>query len=963
MSEQEDQSILMQRIWRMQIANARAHQGLLHFALLGLVLITFSFYQQFSLVDSNQLAGWTVAAISLIAVSAVLSNHINSRQHRISTEIIDIYLLVNTFVFGIIMAFGQVIFHANVAPFSTQNTLDISVNLFGFAILFSHMVGLICYTDRYRYFCTFVLTSMSPLIAQQLVRGSETLIKPNSILIDIYILFILFCGYRLHKIRTKSAWLVIRNENLIDYMESSKDHTELVNAQLEQEMRQRIYTEEKLQESNTRLEEKVRERTQDLTNSNTQLQSSQQRLEMAHSAGGIGTWDWDIAHRKMHSTNFEQILGYSDEEMESFLSDMAKIVHVEDYPIVRQAVAAHLLNHTDRYEAEFRMRHKYGYWVWIQDIGRVVERDPQTRFAKRMVGVRRNINAERLAAEGQKLSSTVFQQVAEGIFILDGKMRYINMNPFFEKITGFSRDELIGNGFLNLNRIFTTRAQQSQQKIIKTLETIGEFEGEAIGQHKNGDEFPMWMHINSIVDEKQRKTHYVGIISDLTERKKNEQRLSYLANYDLLTDLPNRNFFKDHLHQLILQSTDDDSSFALLRLNLDRFRLLNDLLGAEGADQLLKQVAQRLSSYDARTGIIAHLGGDDFAIVLPHTEENQKELEQYCEKLLEVFETPFDIKAQEITVTISVGIAIFPEHGRQVDTISNYAENALQEAKRVGGNTIRFASKQLGIQSLERINLENALRKALSSEQFVVYYQAKFNAATQTIVGFEALVRWNHPTKGLIAPIQFIGLAEEMGIISALGEFVLDQSCAQIKKWQESGFDSLTVSVNVSAQQLQRGNFIATIDRILKKHQIDPSLLELEITETLLMDEPEKVRGILQEIKTRNISIALDDFGTGYSSLSYLGLYPIDVIKVDRSFVMHMTSNHEQRAIVRAILAMSHSLNMKVVAEGVETIEQAQLLRAEGCDLLQGFLLSKPLPAFEATLLLINAMSTPLITI
>ncbi len=314
-------------------------------------------------------------------------------------------------------------------------------------------------------------------------------------------------------------------------------------------------------------------------------------------------------------------------------------------------------------------------------------------------------------------------------------------------------------------------------------------------------------------------------------------------------------------------------------------------------------------------------------------------------------------------MTISVGIAVFPEHGRQVDTISNYAENALQEAKRVGGNTIRFASKQLGIQSLERINLENALRKALSSEQFVVYYQAKFNAATQKIVGFEALVRWNHPTKGLIAPIQFIGLAEEMGIISALGEFVLDQSCAQIKKWQESGFDNLTVSVNVSAQQLQRGNFIATIDRIIKKHQIDPSLLELEITETLLMDEPEKVRGILQEIKTRHISIALDDFGTGYSSLSYLGLYPIDVIKVDRSFVMHMTSNHEQRAIVRAILAMSHSLNMKVVAEGVETIEQAQLLRAEGCDLLQGFLLSKPLPAFEATLLLINAMSNPLITI
>jgi diguanylate cyclase (GGDEF)-like protein/PAS domain S-box-containing protein len=965
MSVYEDQSLLKQRIWRMQINNTRAHQGLLLFALLALVLLTFVLYQRFSSVDINQLSGWTVASISMIALGSVLNNHLSNRQHQISYAMIDLYLLVNTVALGMILAFGQVLFQANIAPFSTLSTLDISINVFGVAMLFAHLVGLICFTERYRYFFTFVVTSMAPLLALQLVDGHLNLSKPNSYLIDIYIIFILFCGYRLHRIRTRSAWLVIRNENLIDYMEASKEQTEQVNGQLEQEMRQRIYTEEKLQESNAQLEIKVLARTKDLTASNLELQSSRQRLEMAHSAGGIGTWDWDITTRKMYSTNFEQILGYSNDEMDKLFSSMAQIIqiiHPDDYPAVKQSIHLHLRHFSDNYEAEYRMQHKYGYWVWVQDVGRVVERSPKNHMAMRMVGVRRNINAEKSAAESRKLSAMLFQQVEEGIFILDSQLRYLNVNPFFERMTGFSSDELLGTRFLSPKRIVTPRAVQWQQKIIRTLETIGEFEGEAVAQRKNNEEYPMWLHINSVYDNQQRKTHYIGIIGDLSERRKNDQRLSYLANYDSLTDLPNRNFFKEHLHQLILHSSERNQTFALLRVNLDRFRLLNDLLGADGADQLLKQVAQRLAGLDSRSGMIARLGSDDFAIMFKYSEDEPQELEEYSQKLLHLFEAPFHVNAQEITITISIGIALFPEHGKQVDTLSNYAENALQEAKRVGGNTIRFAGKQRGIQPLERISLENDLRKALATGQFVVYYQAKSNANNQSIVGFEALVRWCHPDKGIVSPVQFIGLAEEMGIISALGEFVLDQACVQINKWAEMGFDHLTVSVNVSAQQLQRGNFLAMLDRVLKKHLVDPRRLELEITETLLMDDTEKVRTILHEIRNRHVTIALDDFGTGYSSLSYLGLYPIDVIKIDRSFVLQMISNPEQKAIVRAILAMSHSLNMKVVAEGVETIEQAQFLRDEGCDLLQGYLFSKPIPAGEATLLLIKTKNVPLIS-
>jgi diguanylate cyclase (GGDEF)-like protein/PAS domain S-box-containing protein len=960
MSGYEEQSILKQRIWRMQILNTRSHHALLLFSLLGLVLLTFILYQRFSFVDDNKLAGWTVISITIIAISSALNNHLNNREHRVSPKFFDLYLLSSAFVLGGILASGQILFHPNVKPFTTDgNMVESSINLFGLVLLFSHMLALICYTDRYRLFCVFVITSLSPLIFNEIIEDKHLLLQPHNIMINVYVIFMLFCGYKMHRMRTKSAWLVIRNENLIDYMESSKEQTEHINSQLEEEMRQRVYTEEKLQESNAHLEEKILDRTRDLTETNIQLQSSQQRLEMAHSAGGIGTWDWDIKKREMHSTNFEQILGYKNDEMDTFIGDMSKVIHPEDYPTVRKSITSHLLNHTDRYEAEFRMRHKYGYWVWVQDMGRVVQRNSKSRFAERMVGVRRNITAEKASDERQKLASTVFQQAAEGIVILDKNMTYINVNPYFERMTGFQKELLIGKELFTSDRTPNTASsaeQQSKNKIVKNLHSTGQYEGEIQIQHKNGDDIPVWLHINPIFDHNHQKTHYIAILNDLTERKKNEQRLSYLSNYDPLTDLPNRHFFKEHMHQIILKSLESNTTFALLRLNIDRFRLLNDLLGTDGADILLKHVAQRLSTYDTRTSMIARIGSDDFAIMVPYPRENEKDIEQYCERLLEVFNSPFDVRSQEITVTISIGVALCPKHGKQVDTLSNSSENALQEAKRLGGNAIRFSSNQGGIQSLERVNLENALRKAISNTEFVVFYQPKLNAVSRRIEGFEALVRWSHPTKGIVAPVQFIGLAEEMGIISALGEFVLDQACSQIKKWRDLGFKHISIAVNVSAQQLQRGNFLDTLDRVLADHQIDPGLLELEITETLLMVDTDQVQAILQEIKRRGVTIALDDFGTGYSSLSYLGLYPIDVIKIDRSFVIQMIGNEEQKAIVRAILAMSKALKMKVVAEGVETLEQAQFLREEGCELLQGYLFSKPVPAFEANKLLINSL-------
>ena len=681
--------------------------------------------------------------------------------------------------------------------------------------------------------------------------------------------------------------------------------------------------------------------------------------------GLIGTWDWDIAQRKMHSSNLGEILGYHDgvlDNVEMTASYVQALIHPEDYPFVMASVVAHLRGEQQHYEAQFRMRNAEGYWSWVQDIAQVVERD-ERGHALRMVGIRRNVDAAKADIESRKLSAMLFQQVAQGIFILDNQFRVQNTNPYFERISGFNKEELFGTRFLNRNRNFNQRTVAAGLRISKTLLETGEFEGEIITQRKNGEEYPAWLHINVVHDEQQRKTHYIGIINDLTERRKHEQRLSYLANYDPLTDLPNRTFFKEHLHLFIQKRAESQHSFAVVLLNLDRFRLLNNLLGAKGADQLLRQTAGRLASLELRSGVIARLGSDDFGILIEYSEEDPQKLKEYCQKLQLLFDAPFQIEEQEITVTVSIGVAMFPLHGKQVDTLFYYAESALKEAKRMGGNTLHFASIQRGISPLERMGLENALRKALAQSQFEVYYQAKLHAQSQKIVGFEALVRWNHPEKGLVAPGLFIGLAEEIGVIGQLGAFVLDQACAQIKAWSEAGFDDLTISVNVSAQQLQRGNFLATLDRALKKHKIAPLRLELEITESLLMDERDKVRNILQEIRSRNVTIALDDFGTGYSSLSYLGLYPIDVIKIDRSFVIQMISSPEQKAIVLAILAMSHALKMAVVAEGVETLEQARFLRDEGCDVLQGYLVSKPITAQAATVLLSNSGVQPLLAL
>ncbi len=385
----------------------------------------------------------------------------------------------------------------------------------------------------------------------------------------------------------------------------------------------------------------------------------------------------------------------------------------------------------------------------------------------------------------------------------------------------------------------------------------------------------------------------------------------------------------------------------MIRINLDRFRYHNEYLTDQGGDELLKKVANRLRRNNTDAVVIARLNADDFAMIL-EVNENVDEINDSAKKILESFEAPFHVQNKELMLNISIGAAIYPDHGRQRDSLKNYAELALLEAKRIGGNTFRIYHSETGLSTEARINLEAEIRRAITQNELAVYYQPKVDTKTKKIYGFEALVRWNHPERGVIPPAQFIPLAEETSLITDIGRVVLEQTCAQIKVWNDLGYQDIAVSVNIVVQQIQRGSLVEEIDCLLQKYKIKPQQLLLEITETSWMENIDEVRQVMSAFHQRHIKIALDDFGTGYSSLAYLSMYDFDIIKIDRSFVSKL-GQANQNAIVRAIIAMAKAMDKKIVAEGVQTQAQYDFLTDEGCDYLQGYLIAKPMPADLAT--------------
>jgi len=562
----------------------------------------------------------------------------------------------------------------------------------------------------------------------------------------------------------------------------------------------------------------------------------------------------------------------------------------------------------------------------------------------------RDISERKKNEEQLRLAAKVFESKSEGIVITDAEGTILHVNDAFCQITGYTRDEVIGKNprIMKSDRHDEEFYKQMWQDIL----TKGFWQGEVWDRRKDGEIYPKWLSISAVKDDQGNLTHFVAIFSDLTAIKQSEEKLELLAHYDFLTGLPNRLLFNDRLRQAILRARRNQARFGLIYLDLDGFKLINDSLGHIIGDQMLKIVGQRLKKIIRETDTIARLGGDEFGLIITDIREPSI-LASIAQKIKEAISEPFCIRGYELFITVSIGITIYPDDGRDEVTLMQNADSAMYQAKAEGKNNYNFFSSKLHKKVQRRLSIQNELQHALKKNQFVLFYQPKVEIKTRKIVGAEALIRWQHPIQGLVSPDEFIPVAEETGLIYEIGQWVINDVCSTLKRWQARGQNDFHVAVNLSAQHFWFGDITREVHEAVKREGISPKFLELELTESMIMRDVKKSVQILNQLKAIGFKIAVDDFGTGYSSLAYLKRFPLDLLKIDRSFIEEFTSSEDAQVIVKTIIFLGHSLGLKVIAEGVETEEQLRMLEEFGCDQVQGYLFSPPIPAeeFEAKFL------------
>ncbi len=799
----------------------------------------------------------------------------------------------------------------------------------------------------------YLIFSLTPVLIwlQRIQAGFS--VRIESALVALAICLWAVASRILHE-QKRSADIEIAREKLIHSLNQSQHQIVDMNQMLAMEVHERTMAQEELSKINQSLEAMVHERTEALRRLNVDLLLSQNRLTQAIDAAEVGFWDWQIPENILHHSHFDLLLGYEESELHEMVQKLRLIIHPEDSFKVLRALVAHLRQHTPHYRAAYRIRHKRGFWVWVEDRGRVTERD-EHGTALRMLGIRRDITLEREAREKDRLSATVFRVAEEGIFILDDAFRFLAVNPYYATLYGVHEDQVLNCRIDECQSIPGMR--RFYQQIIEFLRRDGHWESEFNDYKKNGTTFQQWLRISSVRDERGRVSHYVGLITDVTARREAEKQIAYLGNYDKLTGFANRQLFRSRLEEHKRIAEEDQKQFAVLFMDLDRFKQVNNSLGHEVGDALLKETATRLTRVCSDTDSLARFGGDEFAIVLDEF-KSRRDIEDLCGRVVGEIRRPFRIDQHEILLGCSLGISLFPEHGADAQTLLNHADIALQQAKRIGGNSWRFYSEDLRASSIEQVNLESQLRKAIFRDEFVVYYQPKVSLRNNDLMGVEALVRWDHPNLGLLAPAEFMPMAEESGLVSAISELVLEKACRQIQFWIESGVGRIKTSVNVSAHQLRKGTLLQIVERVLDSTGVDPHLLELELTESSLMEDSEGTLDTLHRLRNMGIELSLDDFGTGYSSLSYLKKFPINTLKIDQAFIRDLSTSPDDEAITKAIIAMAHSLNLSVMAEGVETEAIRDFLKEENCDGIQGYLVSRPMPESELAPFLKRVLSS-----
>ncbi len=710
-----------------------------------------------------------------------------------------------------------------------------------------------------------------------------------------------------------------------------------------------------VQQLNASLEQRVAERTADLEQAHTLLEhevaerrvtevalrASEATLNAAQGVAHIGSWELILQdNRLLWSDETYRIFGIAcgtPLTYELFLD----CVHPDDREGVDRAWQAALTSAL--YDFEHRIIVD-GAVRWVREKAEL-RLDTQGQLLSG-VGIVQDITQSKEAEAQLHLLASVFRHSGEGLMITNKNNAIVEVNPAFTRLTGYSADEARG---MNPRLLASGRTTPEQyQAMWRSIREQGFWLGEIWDRRKDGSVYPKLLSISLVRDAAGEILHHIGAFADISEQKEAEERIRHLALHDALTGLPNRFTLEGRLEQAIALARRENARLAVMFIDLDHFKMINDTLGHPVGDDLLVEVARRLRQSVRASDMVARLGGDEFVIVLTGDGVDLAAA-HVAEKILMSIALPCRIDGHELHTTPSIGIAVFPNDGDSVEKLMKNADIAMYHAKSQGRANFQFFAGEMTRTAAERLLLENRLRKAIREHQFLLHYQPQIDMRNGRATGAEALVRWLHPDEGMIAPLKFIPVAEDTGLIVPLGEWILDEACRCVHGWRTQGIAGARMAINISAHQLRQKDFVARVAHALGENGLTGEDIELEITESLAMQDPDATIEILKALRKMGVQLAIDDFGTGYSSLSYLKLLPIHRLKLDRSFVMDIETDPNDAAICAATIALAHNLGLEVVAEGIETERQYDFLRELGCDYGQGYLLSRPQPEAEAT--------------
>jgi len=674
-----------------------------------------------------------------------------------------------------------------------------------------------------------------------------------------------------------------------------------------------------------------------------------ERFELALCGSKTSILDWDMIKNTLYiSPSWKEMLGYHDDELPNTTHSWKKLAHPQDVVSVMRSVKKHIIQHHKIFENNHRLRHKDGHWVWVLGRARIIYDDEGN--AVRMVGTHTDITEEKELQLKYSHYAQIIEQIHDSVISLDLKGHVTSWNRGSEVLFGYSAEEMLGKHFSLLCLEDECILYQESMNVLMHQK---EYKTEIRLKQKSGKPLYVELTLSMLKDEQGESMGIVSYAHDITDRKEAEERLLeqkkillYQAHHDALTHLPNRVLFFDRLEQSIRKTERLGSGFALFFIDLDRFKHINDSLGHGIGDRVLRVAAKRIEEIIRHEDTLARLSGDEFTVIMEDL-LHPEDASLLAEKILDILQKPMYIDEYTLYISGSIGISLYPQDAMDAESLLKYADTAMYKAKENGRNTFQFYASEMTKYALERMAMKTSLMEAIEKEEFVIHYQPQIDAKNDRIIGLEALVRWQHPQRGLLSPEHFISLAEETGLIVDIDKWVMNTAMHQVSLWHKEGLISDVLALNLSIKQLEGHNFLQEIQQCLERFDFKPQWLELEIPEGQVMKNHKETIAKLQKLHDMGIGISIDDFGTGYSSLSLLKRLPINRLKIDRSFICDIPNDEEDTAIVKAIIALANSLKLDIIAEGVETSEQKTFLVENGCSNIQGFYYSKPISAEE----------------